>query len=141
MSEPLYFEERAAFYRELAMNTKNKSNESALSGLGEIFEQLATACALHPELADERQHPRHLASRPLTLHAPPRWVESNTWCPLFVAAMTFAGSFFHRKGCGLALVSAKNRLIAAWSSTTGQNTPLGCGAKFSVGRNVRSTTQ
>src|SRR3954454_2028688 len=50
-------------------------------------------------------------------------MESNTWCPLFTAAMILFGSFVHWKGLGSALVSARKRLIAACSSTTEQNTP------------------
>ena len=51
------------------------------------------------------------------------WIESNTWCPLFTAAIIFAGSLVQRKGRGLAFVSIRKRLIAACSSTTEQNTP------------------
>jgi hypothetical protein len=45
------------------------------------------------------------------------WIESNTWNPLFTAAMIFFGLLVHRKGLGSFLCSARKRLMAACSST------------------------
>ena len=39
--------------------------------------------------------------------------KSNTWCPLFTAAMILCGSFVYRNGRGSRLASARKRLMAA----------------------------
>src|SRR4051812_34940699 len=50
-------------------------------------------------------------------------MESNTWCPLLTAAMILSGLAVQVNGFGLALLSATNRLMAAWRSTTEWKTP------------------
>ncbi len=50
-------------------------------------------------------------------------IVSNTWCPLLTDVMISSGSLVKRKGRGSPLVSARNRLMAAWSSTIERKTP------------------
>jgi hypothetical protein len=50
-------------------------------------------------------------------------MESNTWCPRLTAAMILSGSAVQVKGVGSLFVSATNRLIAAWRSTTERKPP------------------
>ena len=57
MPSPLYFQERAALYRKLAMNTESEFEEGAMSGLAEIFEQLAAACTMHAGSVESQQSP------------------------------------------------------------------------------------
>ena len=51
------------------------------------------------------------------------WIQSNTWCPLFTAAIIWLGLAVHVNGFGAALVSTTDRLMAAWRSMTERKTP------------------
>jgi hypothetical protein len=45
------------------------------------------------------------------------WLEAKVWCPRLTAAMILSGSVVQVKDFGLSLVSRRERLMAAWSST------------------------
>ena len=49
--------------------------------------------------------------------------DSNVWCPRLTTAMICSGPAVQAKGLGFSLVSATNRLMAAWRSTREWKTP------------------